>query len=81
MKNLSLRELNIALANKKFSSVELTKFFLDEIKATNPKINAFITIDEEKSLQQAQDADKKISQNDVNDLTCVLCNSLKVENM
>ena len=69
MKNLSLRKLNIALANKKFSSVELTKFFIDKIKVTNPKINAFITIDEEKSLQQAQDADKKISQNDVNDLT------------
>ncbi len=69
MKNLSLRELNLGLSNKKFSSEELTKFFLNEIKTSNPKINAFITVDEEKSLQQAKDADKRISQNDMNELT------------
>src|SRR6056300_319704 len=69
MKNLSLRELNSGLSNKKFSSEELTKFFLNEIKTSNPKINAFITVDEEKSLQQAKDADKRISQNDMNELT------------
>src|SRR6056300_2044010 len=69
MKNLSLRELNSGLSNKKFSSEELTKFFLNEIKTSNPKINAFITVDEEKSLQQAKDADKRISQDDMNELT------------
>jgi aspartyl-tRNA(Asn)/glutamyl-tRNA(Gln) amidotransferase subunit A len=69
MKNLSLRELNSGLSNKKFSSEELTKFFLNEIKTSNPKINAFITVDEEKSLQQAKEADKRISQNDMNELT------------
>jgi len=69
MKNLSLKELNLGLASKKFSSEELTKFFLNEIKTSNPKINAFITVDEEKSLQQARDADKRISQDNMNELT------------
>jgi aspartyl-tRNA(Asn)/glutamyl-tRNA(Gln) amidotransferase subunit A len=69
MKNLSLKELNLGLSSKKFSSEELTKFFLNEIKTSNPKINAFITVDEDKSLQQARDADKRISQDNMNELT------------
>jgi len=69
MKNLSLKELNLGLSVKKFSSEELTKFFLNEIKTSNPKINAFITVDEEKSLQQARDADKRINQDNMNELT------------
>ena len=44
MKNLSLRELNLGLSNKKFSSEELTKFFLNEIKTSNPKINALLPL-------------------------------------
>ena len=60
MLNLSLKELSLALENKKFSSVELTQFFLNRIKKFNPILNAFITIDEEKSLAMAKNSDQLI---------------------
>ena len=53
MKDLSLNELHQGLKNKDFSSVELTQYYLNQIKDLNTDINAFITIDEEKSIQQA----------------------------
>jgi aspartyl-tRNA(Asn)/glutamyl-tRNA(Gln) amidotransferase subunit A len=60
MINLSLKSLNQGLLEKKFSSVELTQFFLARVQKYNTDINAFITIDEEKSLAQAQHADTLI---------------------
>ncbi len=69
MKDLSLNELHQGLKNKDFSSVELTQYYLNQIKDLNTDINAFITVDEEKSIQQAQQADQLISQNHISDLT------------
>src|SRR5210317_1310939 len=60
MINLSLKSLNQGLLEKKFSSVELTQFFLARVQKYNTDINAFITIDEEKSLAQAKHADTLI---------------------
>ena len=60
MINLSLKELHESLIKKEFSSVELTEFFLNRIKKYNADINAFITIDTEKSLDQAKQADLMI---------------------
>jgi len=60
MINLSLKSLNQGLLEKKFSSVELTQFFLERLQKYNTDINAFITIDEEKSLAQAKYADTLI---------------------
>jgi aspartyl-tRNA(Asn)/glutamyl-tRNA(Gln) amidotransferase subunit A len=53
----SLRELVKALQAKKVSSLELTDLFLDRIARHNPTINAFVTIDEEKSRAAARAAD------------------------
>ena len=69
MKDLSLNELHQGLKNKDFSSVELTQYYLNQIKDLNTDRNAFITIDEEKSIQQAQQADQLISQNHISELT------------
>ena len=69
MKDLSLNELKQGLKNKDFSSVELTQYYLNQIKDLNSQINAFITIDEEKSIQQAQQADQLISKNHFSELT------------
>ena len=69
MKDLSLNELHQGLKNKDFSSVELTQYYLNQIKDLNTDINAFITIDEEKSIQQAHQADQLISQNHISELT------------
>jgi len=60
MLNLSLKEISQALEKKKFTSVELTKFFLNRVKKHNPSLNAFITVDEGKSLAMAENADQLI---------------------
>jgi aspartyl-tRNA(Asn)/glutamyl-tRNA(Gln) amidotransferase subunit A len=59
--NASLKELAAALAQKKISSVELTKLFLGRIEKLNGSLNAFITVDAEKSLAQARAADERIA--------------------
>jgi len=57
MINASLKELSVALTQKKISSVELTTLFLDRIERLNPALNAFITTDRDKTLAQARYAD------------------------
>ena len=57
MLNATLAELASALAAKRISSVELTKLFLARIAALNGALNAFITVDEERSLADARAAD------------------------
>ena len=60
MLNLSLKEISQALEKKKFTSVELTQFFLNRVKKHNPSLNAFITVDEGKSLAMAEKSDQLI---------------------
>jgi aspartyl-tRNA(Asn)/glutamyl-tRNA(Gln) amidotransferase subunit A len=55
----SLKELSAALAGKKISAVELATLFLDRIERLNPTLNAFITVDREKTLAMARDADAR----------------------
>ena len=57
MLNATLAELASALAAKRISGVELTKLFLARIAALNGTLNAFITVDEERSLADARAAD------------------------
>jgi len=54
----SVSALSRALAAKEISSVELTRLFLDRITRLNPDINAYITVDADKSLSQAKTADE-----------------------
>ncbi|MFO7189256.1 MAG: amidase, partial [Pseudomonadota bacterium] len=69
MLNASLAELSAALAAKKISSVELTRSLLDRIAALNPRLNAFITVDPERSLAQARAADERIARGEATPLT------------
>src|SRR3954468_9805996 len=57
MFELTLKGLSDALAERKLSSVEATTFYLERIKAFNPKYNCFVTVDEERSLAHAREAD------------------------
>jgi aspartyl-tRNA(Asn)/glutamyl-tRNA(Gln) amidotransferase subunit A len=61
MINASLKELSLTLASKKISSLELTQLFLDRIERINPALNAFVTVDHEKSLNSARAADARIA--------------------
>ena len=54
MINSSLKQFSQMLAKKKISSVELTQAFLKRIDALNPSINAYITLDKDKTLAQAK---------------------------
>jgi len=66
---LPITELSAALAAKKVSSVELSRAFLERIGQLNPKLNAFITVDEERSLAQARRADERRARGDAMPLT------------
>jgi aspartyl-tRNA(Asn)/glutamyl-tRNA(Gln) amidotransferase subunit A len=69
MINKSLKELATLLAGKKISSLELTREFLARIGRFNPEINAYITLDEERTLAQARAADERIAKGDIGPLT------------
>ena len=69
MINKSLKELATMLAGKQISSLELTREFLARIGRFNPKINAYVTLDEEKTLAQAHAADARIAKGEAGPLT------------
>ncbi|MGL6070110.1 Asp-tRNA(Asn)/Glu-tRNA(Gln) amidotransferase subunit GatA [Craterilacuibacter sp.] len=55
----TLKQLSQQLADKKVSAVELAAAYLDRIEALNPELNAFITVDREKTLTIARAADAR----------------------
>lgn len=73
---MKLHELTITealkqLTQKKVSSVELTKALLDRIETHDDAIKAYISIDREDALAQAQKADQDIKNNEIKSLTGV----------
>ncbi|HKO86968.1 MAG TPA: Asp-tRNA(Asn)/Glu-tRNA(Gln) amidotransferase subunit GatA [Burkholderiales bacterium] len=69
MLNASLAEMAAALQAKTISSVELTQLFLGRIQALNGRLNAFITLDVEKSIAQARAADARLASGQAAPLT------------
>ncbi|MDR2507175.1 MAG: Asp-tRNA(Asn)/Glu-tRNA(Gln) amidotransferase subunit GatA [Candidatus Accumulibacter sp.] len=67
----TLTQLSRALASREISSVELTRFYLERIERHNPKLNAFITVDPEKSIAQAKAADERLATGRAGPLTGV----------
>ena len=57
----TVTELRSGLAAGEYSAVELTRYFLSEIKRQQPTSNAFITVDEQGSLDAAAAADVQIA--------------------
>jgi aspartyl-tRNA(Asn)/glutamyl-tRNA(Gln) amidotransferase subunit A len=57
MPETSLSALAAQLAGKQISSRELAQQYLDRIATLNPALNAFITVNAEKTLAEAADAD------------------------
>ncbi len=55
---MTVRELADALDKRSLSSREITEAFLDRIAATRETLNAFITVDGEKTLTAAEEADR-----------------------
>lgn len=67
---LSLSELRKLLDEKKVSSVELTKYFLERIKSQDKELNSFITVCEKEALEAAKDADDFINSPGENPFLC-----------
>ena len=62
MHNRTLAQLAAALRAKEFSSVELTRHYLDRIKKYDGELNSFITVTEEQALADARAADQRLAQ-------------------
>jgi len=56
---MSIAELSKGLANKEFSSVELTQHVLSRVKTHQQTLNAYVTVTEERALADAQKADAR----------------------
>ena len=67
----SLSALAAQLAAGRISSRELAQQYLDRIASTNPSINAFITVDADKTLLEAAAADSLIASGQAGPLTGV----------
>ncbi len=69
MHTKSISELAAGLRSKQFSSVELTKFFLERIKKFDSKLNSLITVTNDQALVAAENADKILNTGNTNLLT------------
>ena len=59
---LPLEQLVAGLNEKRFSSEELTKAYIERTKRLEPEIKAFLSFDEEKTLREARASDERRSQ-------------------
>ena len=61
---LTITQAHEGLLKKEFTSVDLTKAYLEKIKKNDGELNAFLSVTEELALSQAEAADKKIASGD-----------------
>ena len=57
--SLAIHELSEKFSSGETSSATATEAYLDRINAVNEKINAYVTVDREGALTQAQEADNR----------------------
>jgi len=75
LSELNISKINEGLRKKEFSSVELTRTYLDRIKKTDERVKSFITVTEGLALKQAEEADERIGKGEAesNSLLGVPC--------
>ena len=64
-------EIGRGLRARKYSSVEVTRHFLDRIEKANPSLNAFVTVTHERAVEDARRADECIARGEGGPLTGV----------
>jgi aspartyl-tRNA(Asn)/glutamyl-tRNA(Gln) amidotransferase subunit A len=57
----TVAELAAGLKNKEFSSVELAKLYLDRVEASQPVLNAFVSVTRDAALAAASEADRQLA--------------------
>ncbi len=75
--DLTIKELHDGFKKKQFTSVQVTKAYLEQIKKTDGKIGAYLAITEKLALEQAEAADKIISSGKDFSLLCGVPCSIK----
>ena len=68
---LTIKQAHEGLKNKDFTSVDLTKAFLEKIKKSD--LNSFLHFDEKWAIEQAENADQKIISGDFGMLCGIPC--------
>lgn len=61
---LPVREQAALIRSRELSATELVSAHLDQIGALNPAVNAMITLDPERSMREAAEADKAVARGD-----------------
>jgi aspartyl-tRNA(Asn)/glutamyl-tRNA(Gln) amidotransferase subunit A len=81
---LTVKEAHDGLKKKDFSSIELTRAYLTEIKKNDKRIGAYLTVTEKLALSQAKIADKQISSGAkityLTGIPCAVKDNILVEN-
>jgi len=65
----TVAELASGLRNKEFSSVELTKLYLDRVEASQSSLNAFVSVTRDAALAAAAEADRALATGQAGPLT------------
>jgi len=71
MHSKTLAEISAGLQQGDFSSVEITRAFLDRIERLSPELNCYITVTDKQALQAAEQADQQRSEGKAGPLTGV----------
>ena len=69
MHEKTLAELSAGLRKGEYSSVELTRHFLERIDRLDSRLNSFISVTAEEALSQAEAADRRIAAGEAGPLT------------
>lgn len=67
--DLTAIELAVMLRKKETTSVEITRAVLDRIEKTEPKVKAYVTVDQEQALAMATEADRRLESGQAGPLT------------
>jgi aspartyl-tRNA(Asn)/glutamyl-tRNA(Gln) amidotransferase subunit A len=71
MQSKTVAELSAGLKKKEFSSVELAKLYLDRVEASQPVLNAFVSVTRDAALAAAAEADRALAAGKAGPLTGV----------
>ena len=61
---LPATEIRSMIAEKKVSSVEMTKLYLDRIDALDSQFNSYLTVTSDLALEMAEEADRAVARGD-----------------
>src|SRR3989344_443465 len=61
LRDLTIRTFHEGLLARKFSALEMAQAFFSYIKDTDPKIHAYLSLNEKEALQQAEATDVKLA--------------------